>query len=44
MSVAVRRRTLGEGGVRVKVKASGGVRTFEACVEMFRAGAERIGT
>ncbi|EDR07380.1 uncharacterized protein LACBIDRAFT_294524 [Laccaria bicolor S238N-H82] len=28
----------------VKVKASGGVRTFEACVEMFKAGAERIGT
>jgi len=28
----------------VKVKASGGVRTFEACKEMFAAGAERIGT
>ncbi|PPQ72867.1 hypothetical protein CVT26_003490 [Gymnopilus dilepis] len=28
----------------VKVKASGGVRSFEACKEMFAAGAERIGT
>jgi len=28
----------------VKVKASGGVRTFSACREMFAAGAERIGT
>jgi len=28
----------------VKVKASGGVRTFESCKEMFAAGAERIGT
>jgi deoxyribose-phosphate aldolase len=28
----------------VKVKASGGIRTFEACKEMFAAGAERIGT
>jgi deoxyribose-phosphate aldolase len=28
----------------VKVKASGGVRSFEACKEMFGAGAERIGT
>jgi len=28
----------------VKVKASGGVRTFHACKEMFAAGAERIGT
>ncbi|KAF8159219.1 hypothetical protein B0H34DRAFT_673642 [Crassisporium funariophilum] len=28
----------------VKVKASGGVRTFQACMEMFAAGAERIGT
>ncbi|PPR01556.1 hypothetical protein CVT24_005882 [Panaeolus cyanescens] len=31
-----------KGGV--KVKASGGVRTFEKCREMFEAGAERIGT
>ncbi|KAF9528991.1 hypothetical protein CPB83DRAFT_853581 [Crepidotus variabilis] len=29
---------------RVKIKASGGVRTFETCQEMFNAGAERIGT
>ncbi|KAL0066053.1 hypothetical protein AAF712_006881 [Marasmius tenuissimus] len=29
---------------RVRVKASGGVRSFEKCVEMFKAGAERIGT
>ncbi|KAF8885072.1 hypothetical protein CPB84DRAFT_1850489 [Gymnopilus junonius] len=28
----------------VKVKASAGVRSFEACKEMFAAGAERIGT
>jgi deoxyribose-phosphate aldolase len=28
----------------VKVKASGGIRSFEVCQEMFRAGAERIGT
>ena len=28
----------------VKIKASGGVRTLEACIEMFKAGAERIGT
>ena len=29
---------------RVKVKASGGVRTFEACVEIDKASAERVGT
>jgi len=28
----------------VKVKASAGVRTFEKCLEMFHAGADRIGT
>lgn len=28
----------------VKVKASGGIRTFDACKEMLVAGAERIGT
>ncbi|KAH9479144.1 Deoxyribose-phosphate aldolase [Psilocybe cubensis] len=28
----------------VQVKASGGVRSFDACKEMFLAGAERIGT
>ena len=44
MRVAVGKRTWGERRERVKVKASGGVRTFEACIEMFKAGAERIGT
>ncbi|KAF5387369.1 hypothetical protein D9757_005766 [Collybiopsis confluens] len=29
---------------KVKVKASAGIRSFEKCSEMFRAGAERIGT
>jgi deoxyribose-phosphate aldolase len=29
---------------RVKVKASGGIRTFEKAKEMFKAGAERLGT
>ncbi|TFK17667.1 deoxyribose-phosphate aldolase [Coprinopsis marcescibilis] len=28
----------------VKIKASGGVRTLEDCIQMFNAGAERIGT
>jgi len=28
----------------VKVKASAGIRSFDKCVEMFKAGAERIGT
>jgi len=28
----------------VKVKASGGVRSFEAAVSMLRAGANRLGT
>ncbi|KAJ6590253.1 hypothetical protein B0H10DRAFT_2092929 [Mycena sp. CBHHK59/15] len=28
----------------VKVKASAGIRDFDKCVEMFKAGAERIGT
>ncbi|MCJ1401290.1 hypothetical protein MMC11_004502 [Xylographa trunciseda] len=31
-------------GERVQVKASGGVRTLEACVRMMEAGAGRIGT
>ncbi|MCJ1393574.1 hypothetical protein MMC18_006449 [Xylographa bjoerkii] len=31
-------------GERVQVKASGGVRTLEACVRMMEAGATRIGT
>ena len=35
----------GEGwSGKVRVKASAGVRTFEACAEMLRAGADRIGT
>jgi len=28
----------------LKVKASAGIRSFEKCLEMFNAGAERIGT
>lgn len=28
----------------LKVKASAGIRTFEKCLEMYKAGAERIGT
>jgi deoxyribose-phosphate aldolase len=28
----------------VKVKASGGIRTAERCMELLRAGADRIGT
>lgn len=38
--VALMRRSVGEG---IGVKASGGVRTHEAAVEMLRAGASRIG-
>lgn len=35
----------GEGwSGKVRVKASAGVRTLESCVEMLRAGADRIGT
>lgn len=35
----------GEGvEAKVKVKASGGVRTLDSCLRMFKAGAERIGT
>jgi deoxyribose-phosphate aldolase len=29
---------------RIKVKASGGIRTLADCARMLRAGAERIGT
>ncbi|KAF9075331.1 hypothetical protein BDP27DRAFT_1380896 [Rhodocollybia butyracea] len=29
---------------QVRIKASAGIRSFEKCLEMFRAGAERIGT
>lgn len=38
------RRYNADGAVNVRVKASGGVRTLESCLRMFRAGAERIGT
>lgn len=37
-------RTVAYMNGRVKVKASGGIRTFEKAQEMFRAGAERLGT
>lgn len=40
---AVSRYNEAEPG-KVKVKASGGVRTLESCLAMLRAGAERIGT
>ncbi|KAJ3548103.1 hypothetical protein NMY22_g1389 [Coprinellus aureogranulatus] len=40
---AVRRYNAVKEG-KVKVKASGGVRTLESCLAMLRAGAERIGT
>ncbi|KAF8650210.1 hypothetical protein AX16_005343 [Volvariella volvacea WC 439] len=42
--VELMRRTVLYKEGKVKVKASAGVRTFEKCLEMFRAGAERIGT
>lgn len=31
-------------GDAVKVKAAGGIRSWEACRQMIEAGAERIGT
>ena len=31
-------------GDAVKVKAAGGIRSWQACREMLEAGAERIGT
>lgn len=37
-------RTVAYMGGRVKVKASGGIRSFEKAQEMFKAGAERLGT
>lgn len=37
-------RTVAYMSGRVKVKASGGIRTFEKAQEMFKAGAERLGT
>ncbi|EEH49975.1 deoxyribose-phosphate aldolase [Paracoccidioides brasiliensis Pb18] len=42
--VATMRAVCEAMGNRVKVKASGGVRTAEDCIRMIRAGAERIGT
>ena len=39
----VRRYNAKEEG-KVRVKASGGVRTLQSCLGMLRAGAERIGT
>ncbi|MBQ1527808.1 MAG: deoxyribose-phosphate aldolase [Lachnospiraceae bacterium] len=39
--VRLMKEACGEG---VKVKASGGIRTWETCKEMIEAGAERIGT
>ncbi|KAL9100971.1 MAG: hypothetical protein Q9163_003713 [Psora crenata] len=40
-NVRLMRSTVGD---RIKVKASGGVRTLEDCLTMIEAGAERIGT
>jgi deoxyribose-phosphate aldolase len=40
---AVRSYNAKEEG-KVKVKASGGVRTLQSCLAMLKAGAERIGT
>ena len=39
--VNLMRKTVGD---RLKVKASGGVKTVKDCVEMMEAGADRIGT
>ncbi len=39
--VALMKSTVGDG---VKVKAAGGIRTWEDCLSMIEAGAERIGT
>lgn len=40
--VALMKRTVAYKGL--KVKASAGIRSFEKCLEMFKAGADRIGT
>ncbi|KIK61760.1 hypothetical protein GYMLUDRAFT_42802 [Collybiopsis luxurians FD-317 M1] len=37
-------KTVRYKGGKVKVKASAGIRSFEKCLEMLRAGADRIGT
>lgn len=42
--VALMKRSVAHKNGAVKVKASAGVRTFESCLEMIKAGAERIGT
>jgi len=42
--VTLMKRTVSYKDGAVKVKASGGVRTFEKCMEMLHAGADRIGT
>lgn len=42
--VSLMRQTVAYRGGDVRVKASAGIRTFEKCIEMFQAGAERIGT
>ncbi|TFK37478.1 hypothetical protein BDQ12DRAFT_685377 [Crucibulum laeve] len=42
--VSLMAKTVAYRGGSVRVKASGGVRSFEACLEMFKAGAERIGS
>lgn len=40
--VALIKRTVSNDGV--KVKASGGIRNFDKCLEMLNAGADRIGS
>ena len=39
--VRLMKQTVGD---RVRVKAAGGIRSWESCREMLEAGAERIGT
>jgi deoxyribose-phosphate aldolase len=42
--VSLMKRVVSYKNGSVKVKASAGIRTFEKCVEMYKAGADRIGT
>jgi deoxyribose-phosphate aldolase len=42
--VRLMKKAIAYKGGEVKVKASAGVRTFEKCVEVLKAGADRIGT
>lgn len=42
--VGLMKRVVSYKGGSVKVKASAGIRSFEKCVEMCKAGADRIGT